>query len=341
MAGTVFVQRPTESMWVVGPTAAPVRNAGAEIDTAVVEVAGGHLEWRLLEEAATPTAIFDDAERAQQWLWAVFGEEVSLAVADFSVGQVSSEPAVPELVSRARRLAYALWAARWWPASIIDDIPPLDAELLGREIGTLALECESIVDDEFDPVLPPRTSKIDSSADDYALAAGSLAVAERGGLLVLASGIGGADWRQTPPGVVDASERALTWDLFRDKGTTTVRVAIVAAPDIDPALPDYLHPHARIVTESGSLDLPLRLRGDTWQADAVAPPGAETAVTVSISVPGFGTDQADGTGGAVVREQVRTLVRTRLRRVLTAEPFGTSDEPLLAELAAVASDMDF
>lgn len=341
MAGTVFVQRPTESMWVVGPTAASAGNAGPEIDTAVVEVAGGHLEWRLLEEEATPTAIFDDVERAQQWLWAVFGEDVALAVADSSVGQFASEPAVPKLVSRARRLGYALWAARWWPASIIDDIPPLDAELLGSEIGTLVLECESIVDDEFDPVLPPRSSKMASNADDYALAAGSLAVAERGGLLVLGSGIGGVDWRQTPPGVVDASERALTWDLFRDKGTTTIRVAIVAAPDIDPALPEYLHPHARIVTESALLDLPLRLRGDTWQADAAAPSGAETAVTVSISVPGFGTDRADGTGGAVVREQVRTLVRTRLRRVSIADPSGVSEEPLLAEVAAVASDLDF
>ncbi|MFH5229276.1 hypothetical protein [Antrihabitans spumae] len=340
MAGTVFVQRPTASMWVVGPSAAPVRNAVAEIDTAILEVPGGHLEWRLLEEEPTPTAIFDDVARAQQWLWAVFGEEVALAVADLSVGQVASEPAVPELVSRARRLAYALWAARWWPASIIDDIPPLDAELLGREIGTLALECESILDDEFDPVLPPRTSKIVSGADDYALAAGSLAVAERG-TLVLVSGIGGADWRQTPPGVVDASERALTWDLFRDNGTTTIRVAVVAAPDLDPDLPDYLHPHARIVTASGSLNLPLRLRGDTWQADAAAPPGAETAVTVSISVPGFGTEQADASGDAVVREQVRMLVRARLRRVTTADPSGTTEEPLLAEVAAVASDLDF
>ena len=125
--GTVRIERAPDGVWVIAPDDAPsVLDDAAGIHVAVLEVLGGHLSWSVLAEHAVPAAVIDDVDSAQNWLWAVFGEEVALAVAAGSGTEISVAPARPRVADGARRLAYAHWAARWWPTSTIDALPPLD-----------------------------------------------------------------------------------------------------------------------------------------------------------------------------------------------------------------------
>ena len=145
--GTVRIERAPDGIWIITPDDAPsVLADAAGIDVAVLEVLGGHLSWSVLADHTVPVAVLDDVASAQNWVWAVFGEEVALAVAAGSGRDVTVEPARPRVAAGARRLAYAHWAARWWPASTIDAIPPLDEGLLNGEIATLVEECDLLVD---------------------------------------------------------------------------------------------------------------------------------------------------------------------------------------------------
>jgi hypothetical protein len=152
--GTVRIERAPDGVWVIAPDDAPsVLDDAAGIHVAVLEVLGGHLSWSVLADHTVPVAVLDDVASAQNWVWAVFGEEVALAVAAGSGRDVTVEPARPRVAAGARRLAYAHWAARWWPASTIDAIPPLDEGLLHGEIATLVEECDLLVDGD-DAVVP-------------------------------------------------------------------------------------------------------------------------------------------------------------------------------------------
>ncbi|MFD7041551.1 hypothetical protein [Rhodococcus jostii] len=340
-AGTVRIERVPDGVWVIAPDDAPsVLDDAAGIDVAVLEVLGGHLSWSVLADHTVPVAVIDDVASAQNWVWAVFGEEVALAVAAGSGRDVTVEPARPRVAAGARRLAYAHWAARWWPASTIDPVPPLDEGLLNREIATLVEECDLLVDGDDALVPGPALADRPRRADDYALAAGA-AVATLPSTLVLARGTTGSDWRRYPPGLVDASERAVSWEVVRAAGNTTVRVSVVATPGLSQPVPDHVRPHALIGTASGTADVALQLSGDVWSGESAAPPGSEAGVTVDVHLPGFGgSGHADG-GGPEARENVRALVRRRLRRAAETAADDGPDAPLLAEIAAAASDSDF
>ncbi|PQP19191.1 hypothetical protein [Rhodococcus opacus] len=340
--GTVRIERAPDGVWVIAPDDAPsVLDDAAGIDVAVLEVLGGHLSWSVLADHPVPVAVLDDVASAQNWVWAVFGEEVALAVAAGSGRGVTVEPARPRVAAGARRLAYAHWAARWWPASTIDAIPPLDEGLLHGEIATLVEECDLLVDGD-DAVVPtgPALADRPRRADDYALAAGA-AVATLPSTLVLARGTTGSDWRRYPPGLVDASERAVSWEVVRAAGNTTVRVSVVAAPGLSEPVPAHVRPHALIGTASGTADVALQLSGDAWSGESAAPPGSESGVSVDVYLPGFGVTGHADDGGPEARERVRALVRRRLRRASETAPDDGPDAPLLAEIAAAASDSDF
>ncbi|MEU1205611.1 hypothetical protein [Nocardia sp. NPDC005825] len=255
--------------------------------------------------------------------------------------EAAAAPGLPALVVSARRLAYAHWASRWWPASVLDGIAALDPVLLDRDIALLTEECESVVDGA-DAVAPSIRVSVESSsrASDYALAAGD---ADRsGGALVLARGTGGWDWRHCPPGLVDASESAVSWQVLREAGATTVVIAVAAHPELPAAVPEHLRPWARVDTGRGELLTELRPGGDSWIGESELPAPAST-VAVSIGVPGFGPDiDADPQAAQdAVRQRIRDFAAERLRTASTRVGDDGPFAPLLAEIDAAAGESDF
>ncbi|MEU2042836.1 hypothetical protein [Nocardia niwae] len=337
---TVRLRR-RDDLWIIAPDDAPtVVDDAAGMDVLVLEVAGGHLTWSLLSGQATPAAVLDDLALAQEWVWAVYGEEVSLALDETAAheGEYRAEPALPDLAARAWRLGYARWAARWWPASTLDGIAPLDDGLLDDEIATLSEECDLIVDGADAAVEERAAAETLGRAEDYALAAGPVAVAAPGAL-VLARGTAGWDWQRCPPGLLDASESAVSWEVVRAAETTLVRVSAVAAPLSPADVPAHLHPRAGIRTPADAADVPMTRDGDLWRAETTAPTGAEAGLTVHVYVPGVGVGEPEP-DAADRRARIRDLITARLRRTDDA-PGNPVDAPLLAEIAAAASDSDF
>ncbi|MFI6362940.1 hypothetical protein ACIBG0_09345 [Nocardia sp. NPDC050630] len=348
MSATVRIGPAGGGIWIVAPDGAPtVLDDGAAIDVMVLEVVGGHLSWSLLAGQRIPAAVIDDVELAQDWLWAVYGERIAVAIADSESGETEftdvAEPAVPDLVAAAWRLGFAYWAARWWPASTIDGITALDDRLLDQEITTLRAECEPLIGDDApapddEPISTDIAAddEIPAHAEDYALAAGG-APHRPAGALSLGRGTVGWDWRRCPPGLIDASERAVSWESTRDSGTTTVRVTAVAAPQLSSAAPAHLHPRALVTTPAGTAEAELDLVGDLWTGATITT--SDSVSAVDVYVPGVGAPGAPELGGPEIRQQIRELAATRLRRATAAD--DAVDAPLLAEIAAAASDSDF
>src|SRR5690606_30639917 len=153
-----------------------------------------------------------------------------------------------------------------------------------------------------------------------------------------ARGDGGWDWRRCPPGLLDASEQAVSWELTRAGGVTVVRVRAVAAPGLTREVPTHLRPHAVVDTGTGTVDAPLRLSGDAWHGSAET--ASEVVARVDVHVPGVGPAVADPIEPAA-RARIRTLAAERLRRATEPEDTGTGIDALLAEIAAAGQDSDF
>ncbi len=120
---------------------------------AVLDVAGGLLTWpRVDDEMGLPVAEIDDVHDAQQWLSALYGERVSIACATVDREGLRVPAEETTLARDAARLAFGHWAARWWPASYMDQIPALDADLLGAELAALAYQCQQLFDPYNDGV---------------------------------------------------------------------------------------------------------------------------------------------------------------------------------------------
>ncbi|WP_039803101.1 hypothetical protein [Nocardia araoensis] len=335
---TVRISR-RDGLWIIAPQDAPtVVDDAAGVDVLVLEVAGGHLTWSLLSGQVTPAAVLDDLALAQEWIWAVYGPEVAVALDETGEGQYAAEPALPDLAAGAWRLGYARWAARWWPASTLDGIAPLDEGLLEDEIATLSEECDLIVDGADAAPEERVATETLGRAEDYALAAGPATVVAPGAL-VMARGTQGWDWQRCPPGLLDASESAVSWEVVREAETTIVRVSAVAAPLSPTDIPAHLHPRAGIRTPADAADVPMSRDGELWRAETTAPAGAEAGVTVHIYVPGVGVDEQEP-DAATRRARIRDLVTARLNRSDDASG-NPVDALLLAEIAAVAPDSDF
>ncbi|MFC9999108.1 hypothetical protein [Nocardia sp. NPDC127526] len=336
---TVLIQQFADGLRVIAPPGAPTAlDATADVDVMVLEVAGGHLTWNVLAGQPIPAAVIHDPDQAQEWVWAIYGEPVALALDEGRMTELPAAPALPALAASARRLAYAHWASQWWPASTLDGIPALDPVLLDQDVAALTTECEYLVDGA-DAIVPTVTALVESfpRAADYALAAGDEA---HPGALVLARGSGGWDWRRCPPRLLDASERAVSWRVIRDAGVTTVAVSAVAAPGAPATVPAYLRPWARIETSGGEEQTGLELAGGAWTGEAVVP--SATAVHVDIHLPGFGVPADPDPAATELRRRVREFAAARLRRAAgTATAAEAPDAPLLAEIAAAAEDSDF
>jgi hypothetical protein len=132
---------------VVGPAAGP------DFTRAVLDVAGAVLAWPVLGNPGPPTAEIHDAGRAQQWLWAVYGERTAAAVHACAAGGSAGARVTADrtaLASGAARLGFGHWAARWWPASHLDGIPALEPDVLALELAALTHECQQLFDDDGD-----------------------------------------------------------------------------------------------------------------------------------------------------------------------------------------------
>lgn len=320
--------RRADGLTVLAPAGAPtVLDPGPGAAVLVLEVVGGHLTWDLFDESGLPAAVLDDPAAAQDWLWAVYGEPVALAVADGAGGPLDAEPADPVQAAAARRLAYAHWAARWWPASTLDGIAALHPGLLDAEIAELTAACDPLVDGadalEFAETDDTPAESL-GRAEDYALAAGDAGVDG----IVLRRGVTGWAWHRCPPGVVDASEQAVTWESVRHGGAGVLRVEAVAAPGAVPrALPAHLRPWVRV----GELTAPLDPAVDRWATTVALPGTADPAP--ELYVPGIGSATAQS---SEERARIRDLARARLARA------ATDPAPALrAEIAAASDDTDF
>ncbi|MEU6560427.1 hypothetical protein [Nocardia nova] len=310
-----------------------------DLDTLVLEVPGGHLSWSLLAGHRIPAAVLFDPVAAQEWLWAVYGERVAATIAEQTdhLPALPAAPALSDLVDSARQLAYAHWADRWWPASTVDGIAALDRRLLDEQIAELTEVCDLLIEESDAPVAVSPLAPSTGRARDYALAAGATSTS---GGLILATGTTGWDWRRCPPGLLDASEYAVSWQLDRESGANTVRVRAVAAPDLAAEPPPHLRPVAGIDTGVGTADLVLALTGDTWIGAAEV--DSDDIAGVDIRVPGVGPADADAAGqdhGPRRRQLIRDFAANRL---LDRHPAGIVPIPLLrAEIDAAASDSDF
>ncbi|MGW6697575.1 hypothetical protein [Nocardia sp. NPDC055049] len=366
----VHLRRAEPGLLVIAPERTPlVTDAAPGLDVLVLEVVGGHLSWSLFDDESVPAAVLDDVDAAQDWVWAVYGEEVASALADNRPAALTAAPARRAPAAALRRLAYAHWASRWWPASTIDGIPALDPRLLVEEIGMLTAQCEMAVDgddgehgterdagsgnrgsgtqedfglsdstDERRPLGESTGSR--GRAQDYALAAGG---ADSSDGLIVARGSGGWDWRRCPPGILDAGEHAVSWQVSRAAGVSTVRVSVVAAPDCRRLVPEHLRPHARVRVRlpadtahdrpGPDVEMPLHLRGDAWTGSARIPGTPESSPEITVFVLGVGPADPPQDESAA-RERIRRFARARLTE-------HTGDQRLSAETAAAETDEDF
>ncbi|WP_371657547.1 hypothetical protein [Streptomyces sp. NBC_00280] len=393
---------------------------GPDFTRAVLDVAGAVLTWPVLGEPGLPWAEVHDAGRAQQWVWALYGERVAGAVHDCAAGQddVRVTTEVTVLAGAAARLGLCHWAGRWWPTSHQDGIPALEPGLLGLELAALTHHCQQLFDDEGDqpddcaaelieehravigpliqwwratpvptdlarhlesvlrlvddaadnagldgPALRHLRSSLDgrgpaaASADPgtlfarhggYALAAGE--PLDTGGR-VIARGTGTNDWRRYPPGLVDATENAVSWTARALGARRRIEVEALAdpgAPVTGTPLVAEVH-----VNGGGPHRVPLARRDDLWTGQSDLSPDLPAAVSaprieVGVLLPGFdpgphSPGEADGHAG---REAVRTLVRRRLVVATRPPAYGVSPHdsyaaPFLAETAATAIEEDY
>ncbi|MFD4558491.1 hypothetical protein ACFWP5_29965 [Streptomyces sp. NPDC058469] len=128
-------------------------SAAPDFTRAVLDVAGAVLTWPVLGDPVLPVAEIHDVARAQQWLWAVYGERVAEAVHACAAGElvdVRAPADTTRLAGSAGRLGFGHWAARWWPASYLDGIPVLQPDVLGLELAALTHECQQLFDDVGD-----------------------------------------------------------------------------------------------------------------------------------------------------------------------------------------------
>ncbi|MFC0597807.1 hypothetical protein [Streptomyces palmae] len=149
--GTVRIAAGTDA--ARGRAGGDVPTGGCDVTRAVLDAAGAVLAWPVLGGLGLPSAEIHDPGRAQQWLWALYGEHVAAAVHDCAAREPAGVRAMADptaLAGSAARLGLGHWAARWWPASYPDAIPALEPDLLGLELAALTHQCQQLFDDEGD-----------------------------------------------------------------------------------------------------------------------------------------------------------------------------------------------
>ncbi|BBX70346.1 hypothetical protein [Mycolicibacterium psychrotolerans] len=267
-------------------------------------------------------------------------------------------------LSTLRRLALGHWLRRWWPASRRDGIVDLDAALLDGELALLTAAAHEFFDDDsFDAdvaglvrphgprlnaLVRHRDSRVATLArscvelaedsgvpigglveavarrDDYALAAGP---GDRPGMgAAIADGRSSVAWSAVPPGIFDAAEDTVRWQVAPDVDRVSVAVRAEVWGTASPAgLSVRLRSGA--VHGTGTLDdagaaTVALLEGDhpltldaAWDRDW-------TGASVTV-----GADLAES---RPARERARVFARARLRTL--------GDDAFLAEVLAADAD---
>ena len=280
---------------------------------------------------------------------------------DVEIPDVTVESAAS---STLRRLALGHWLRRWWPASRRDGIVGLDAALLDGELALLTAGAHEFFDDDsFDAdvagLLRPHGPRLNFLAqhedsriaglarscvelaedsgvpleglveavgrrDDYALAAGPGGGAGTGA--AIAHGRSSVPWSAVPPGIFDAAEDTVRWQVAPDGEAVSVAVRTEVWGTESPAgLAVRLRSGAMHGTgtldDSGSATVVLFDGERPLTADAAWDhdwSGASVAV---------GADVAESRRA---RDRARAFARTRLR--------SPGDDAFLSELLAADAD---
>jgi hypothetical protein len=270
----------------------------------------------------------------------------------------------PETLEPLRRLALGHWLRRWWPTSQRDGIAALDGALLDAEIAMLTAGAEEyFTDDTLDSdvaaLLRPHTaalsahlrggdprvielvrtcadlagdvgvafSETDNLAlrrDDYALAAGADGNGRSAN--AIATGTDSVNWGAVPPGVFDAAEDTIQWQVEKaeDVAKAIVRVDLSGA-----GLPAGINARLRsgdfsgegVLDADGVATFEIR-SAKRLVAESAAWDHDWRSTTVTIG--------ADVEESPQTRERIREFVRARLR-----VPAG---DAFLAEVLAAESD---
>lgn len=267
-------------------------------------------------------------------------------------------------VAALRRLALGHWLRRWWPASRVDGLADLDRAVLDGELAVLTAAADEFftddtVDSDATGLLAPHLDELTIRAelgdprlaalgeacaeladdlgvarrevgaltagrrDDYALVAGTSGGAPAG---PIATGTGPIAWSAVPPGVFDATERAVSWTVHAAGPGVTADVRTVLLGDRSPAgLPVTVA--AGTVSATGVLDeagraaLALQRDGGALTEAAAWDHDWQAAVVT------VGTAAAESPDA---RERVRRFARTRLE--------ATPADAFLAEVLAAEAD---
>jgi hypothetical protein len=271
----------------------------------------------------------------------------------------------PETLEPLRRLALGHWLRRWWPTSRRDGIAALDVALLDAEIALLTAGVEEFfTDDTFDSdvaaLLRPHTAALSAHLaggdprvvelvgscadladdvgvgfadtdtvavrrDDYALAAG--AGGSRSGTGAIATGADSVYWGAVPPGIFDAAENTIQWQVeAADSLVKAVVHVALSGSGLAAGIPVRLRSEglggSGVLDADGAATFPIV----DAQYDTVAETAAwdhdwrSTTVTIGADV-----DESPQT-----RERIREFARARLR-----EP---ANDAFLAEVLAAESD---
>lgn len=193
--------------------------------TLALAARGATLEWPLLVDAPAHLTVHDPAEA--DWLHLLIGEA---AYVDLVSGREFTPAWDAALHARLRRLAFGHWLRAWWPASVIDGVPPLDRELLDAEIAHLTDELDEVMALSPDEVPEPvDVEKRAPTQAEYALVAGQRRTLADTGVL---SGRSALAWQGVPAGRVDATEQPVTWVLeVMDAPELSIAVQLLPGAD--------------------------------------------------------------------------------------------------------------
>lgn len=347
--------RHESGLWSTGPAV-----EGPPLD-APVEVAGAVLSWTIDGAAGAPRITFTDAARAD-WLWRVVGQSGHVAILaaldDPAAADAVEAPGVeaaPEALAPLRRLAVGHWLRRWWPASVRDGIPALDAVLLDAEVALLTDEagyafCDDTLDSDAAELLRPhaavlaaycdsadnRIAELCTRAIDLADDLGCRGAPPRQPALprrddyalaagtagtaaapAIAHGVASVNWAAVPPGVLDAAEDTVRWRIVPGGATVAAHVSVA------------------LLGAVGADGIGVRLgSAGVAAAGTLSARGAATLVLPITESVAWNHDWAATTvtvGADVVEPaEVRTRIR-RFSRMRMAEP---PDDAFLAELLA-------
>lgn len=287
--------------------------------TLALQPRGATLEWPLLTPADPLLTVHDPVEA--DWLHLLIGER---AYVDLVSGREWHPVWEHPLAARLRHLAFGHWLRAWWPASVLDGVPPLNLPLLDAEIARLSDSLDEIMalsPDEIPAPTPlPAAPAAAATQADYALVAGGDRPTPAAGVL---SGTSPHAWQGVPAGRVDASENAVTWVLeVLDRPEIAVAVHL---------LPGAVGTGLAVAVDAGGAHA-------TGTLDAA---GTATLILPLSPAQAWALNAADVTVTTGVPVAEEAADRASIRRLVAARRSGTADHngPLYqAERALLLDD---